>query len=91
MTSASDRPESGFGEQLRELDAAEVPGNGELVEQMFSDVRARCDKSDRSLAGFLRSRSTVVRRLIVLSIFTVLALIGWFAFPLIGAEGFSAR
>ena len=91
MTSASDRPDSGLGERLRELDAAARPENGEILEQMFSNVKARCDKSDRTLAGFLRSRSTSVRRAIVLSIFTALALVGWFAFPLIGEEGRSLQ
>ena len=87
MTSTSDRPDAGLGERLRELDAPEVPGNGQLVDQMFSSVKARCDKSDRTLAGFLRSRSTTTRRLLALSILAGLAIIGWFAFPLVGAEG----
>jgi hypothetical protein len=86
MTSASDRPDAGLGERLRELDTADVPGNGELVDQMFARMKARCDKSDRTLAGFIRSRSTTARRLIVLSILAVLGVIGWFAFPLVGAE-----
>jgi hypothetical protein len=87
MTSASDRPEAGLGERLRELDTTDMTDNGELVDQMFASVKARCDKSDRTLAGFLRSRSTAARRIMVLSIFSVLGLVGWFAFPLIGAEG----
>lgn len=87
MSSASDRPDAGLGERLRELDTVEAAGDGELVDQMFSNLKARCDKSDRTLAGFLRSRSTTVRRSLVLSIFVALALIGWFAFPLIGEEG----
>ena len=87
MTSASDRPNAGLGERLRELDAAGTSSDTELVDQMFGEMKARCDKSDRTIAGFLRSRSTTARRVIVLSIFTVLAIIGWFAFPLIGAEG----
>jgi len=43
------------------------------------------------LAGFLRSRSTAVRRMLVLSIFALLGLVGWFAFPLIGAENRSLQ
>jgi hypothetical protein len=91
MTSSSDRPEAGLDERLRELDAAETPGSDALVEEMFSDMKSRCDKSDRTLAGFLRSRSTLVRRAIVLSVFVALAVAGWFAFPLIGEEGRSVQ
>lgn len=91
MTSSSDRPEAGLDARLRELDAAETPGGDALVEEMFSDMKSRCDKSDRTLAGFLRSRSTLVRRAIVLSVFVALAVAGWFAFPLIGEEGRSVQ
>lgn len=91
MTSASDRPDDGLGERLRELDAAGVPETGPLFDEMFSELKARCDQSDRTLAGFLRSRSTAARRMIVLSIFAFLGLVGWFAFPLIAAEGRSVQ
>jgi cation transport ATPase len=86
MTSGSDRPENGLGERLRGLDPSSAPENGELMDRMFSDMKAECDRSDRTVAGFLRSRSTIARRAIVLSVFTVLALIGWFAFPVIAAQ-----
>jgi hypothetical protein len=91
MTTSSDRPDSGLSERLRELDAAGVSEDGALFEQMFSEMKASCDQSDRTLAGFLRSRSTATRRLIVLSIFGLLATIGWFAFPLIADEGRSVQ
>jgi hypothetical protein len=91
MTSASDRPDSGLGERLRELDTDEMSGNGELFERMFSDVKAKCDKSDQTLAGFLRSRSTASRRMLVLTIFAILGLVGWFAFPLVAEEGRSIQ
>lgn len=91
MTSASDRPDDGLGERLRELDASGTPESGPVFEQMFSEMKARCDRSDRTLAGFLRSRSTAVRRMIVLSIFALLGVVGWFAFPLIGAENRSVQ
>ena len=84
MTSGSDRPDDGLGERLRELDAPEPPQNGELMDRMFTDMKARCDKNDRTLTGFLRSRSTMARRLVVLAVFSMLALVGWFAFPLVG-------
>ena len=87
MTGASDRPDPGLDERLRELDAADRATRGDLVDQMFSNVRAQCDRSDQTLTGFLRSRSTMARRVIVLSTFAVLGLIGWFAFPLVAAEG----
>jgi len=91
MTSASDRPNDDLGERLRELDASGTPDSGPVFEHMFSEMKAQCDKSDRTLAGFLRSRSTAVRRMIVLSIFALLGLLGWFAFPLIGAENRSVQ
>jgi hypothetical protein len=84
MTSGSNRPEDGLGERLRELDAADSPQSDEQIDRMFTDMKARCDKNDRTIAGFLRSRSTMMRRLIVLSTFAVLAFGGWFAFPVVG-------
>jgi len=44
MTSASDRPDDGLGERLRELDAAGVPETGPLFDEMFSELKARCDE-----------------------------------------------
>ncbi|MGB5284231.1 MAG: hypothetical protein WBN29_06950 [Polyangiales bacterium] len=86
MTSGSNRPDDGLGERLRELDAPDTLGNGELMDRMFADVKAKCDKSDRTVPGILRSRSTMARRLIVLGVFAVLAVVGWFAFPLVGDQ-----
>ncbi|MGB5266801.1 MAG: hypothetical protein WBN30_09455 [Polyangiales bacterium] len=86
MTSGSNKPEAGLGERLRELDAPEMPGSAERMDRMFCNVKAECDKSDRSIAGFLRSRSTMARRAIVLSVFATLAVVGWFAFPLVGDQ-----
>jgi hypothetical protein len=86
MTSGSKRPETDLGERLRELDAPESPGNAELMERMFCNVKAECEQSDRSIRGFFRSRSTMARRAIVLSVFAVLAVVGWFAFPLVGDQ-----
>lgn len=91
MTSASDRPDAGLGERLRGLEAAELPGGDALMEHMFADVQSRCERSDRTLAGFLRSRSTAARRALVLAVLGALGLVGWFAFPLIGAEGRSVQ
>ena len=86
MTTSSDSPEAGLGERLRELDAGELPANEALIEQMFTSVKSRCDESDHTLAGFLRSRSTIVRRVIVLAVFAGLGLAGWFMFPVIAEE-----
>jgi hypothetical protein len=91
MTSASDRPDEGLGERLRELDAAVMREDAPLFEQMYAEVKAECDKSDRTVAGFLRSRSTIARRVVVLSVFALLGLAGWFAFPLIATEGRSVE
>ncbi len=84
MTSGSNRPEDGLGERLRELDADDAPQSDEQIDRMFTDMKARCDKNDRTISGFLRSRSTMMRRLIVLSVFSALAIVGWFAFPVVG-------
>lgn len=86
MTSGSDKPDKGLGERLRELEPPMATENGELMDRMFSDMKSECDRSDRTLAGFLRSRSTIARRVIVLSVFAVLALVGWFAFPVIAEQ-----
>jgi hypothetical protein len=57
---------------------------------MFSNVRADCDKSDHTIPGFLRSRSTAARRLIVLVVFSLLAIAGWYLFPVVDEQGRSA-
>jgi hypothetical protein len=86
MTSGSNRPEDGLGERLRELDAAGAPQSDEQMDRMFTDMKARCDESDQTFRGFLRSRSTMLRRLIVLSVFSILAIVGWFVFPVVGDQ-----
>ena len=91
MTSGSNRPDDGLDERLRELDAPDALQNEELMDRMFIDMKARCDKNDRTVTGFLRSRSTVARRLIVLTVFSVLAIAGWFAFPLVGDQARTAQ
>jgi hypothetical protein len=91
MTSGSNRPDDGLDERLRELNAPDAPQNEELMDRMFIDMKARCDKNDRTVTGFLRSRSTVARRLIVLTVFSVLAIAGWFAFPLVGDQARTAQ
>ena len=84
MTSGSDWPEEDLGERLRGLDAGAGPQSDAEMDRMFAGMKARCDKSDRTLRGFLRSRSTMVRRLIVLAVFAALAFGGWFMFPVVG-------
>jgi len=94
MTSGSDRPDEGLSERLRELDASDPLGasqDGELMDRMFTDVKARCDEADRTMTGFLKSRSTMVRRAIVLTVFSGLAIAGWFAFPVVGDQARTAQ
>jgi len=91
MTSGSDRPDEGVGRRLRALDAPEVADERELMDRMFAELKSQCDEDDRSITGFLRSRSTRLRRLIVLSVFALLAIVGWFAFPLIADPARSAQ
>jgi len=86
MSTGSNRPDAGGDEWLRELGAAESPEEDECIDRMFAGMKAECDKSDRTITGFLRSRSTIARRLIVLSVFAVLAIAGWFAFPLVSDQ-----
>ena len=65
MTDGSDRmsPDPGLGERLREFDAPS-DADKQLIDRMFDKVKGQCAESDRTLAGFLRSRSTLVRRAI---------------------------
>jgi hypothetical protein len=86
MNKGSERPDAGL-EQLRELGRAELGESPELFERMFSNVKMRCEQSDHTVAGFLRSRSTTVRRLIVVTVFTALAVMGWYMFPLVDEHG----
>lgn len=83
MTNGSDRlsPDPGVGERLREFDAPS-DADKELIDRMFDKVKGQCAESDRTLAGFLRSRSTLARRAIVLAVFSILAVVGWFGIPL---------
>ena len=90
MTNGSDRPGHGIGERLRELDAPDAPQNDERMDRMFADMKAECDKSDGTVTGFLRSRSTMARRLTVLAVFAALAILGWFAFPVVGDQARTA-
>jgi hypothetical protein len=91
MTTSSDRPDAGLGERLRELDSSEMPGGEALIDQMFTSMKSQCDRSDHTLAGFLRSRSTLARRVIVLSVFVGLGFAGWFMFPVIAEEAQSMQ
>ena len=85
MTTGNDRagPDAGLGERLRELAQEGPPDNDELIDRMFANVKDECTESDKTIAGFLRSRSTIVRRLIVLAAFAVLAVAGFNTFTLV--------
>jgi len=91
MTTSSDRPEVGLDERFRDLGAGGPCEDEALFDQMYSNVQSRCAKNDRTLAGFLRSRSTIMRRIIVLSVFSGLALAGWFMFPVIAEDARSMQ
>ncbi|MDH4282183.1 MAG: hypothetical protein OEV36_05990 [Myxococcales bacterium] len=84
MTSGNDSPGAGLGERLLELDPPEPAEPAEGLARMFGEVKSRCEASDRTIPGFLRSRSTVARRAIVLAVFALLLFVGWFVFPLVG-------
>jgi len=86
MTSGTERPETGL-ESLHDLDRPAPEESPELFDRMFSKVKAECDKNDHTVAGFLRGRSTKVRRFIVFSVFGALAIAGWFIFPLVDEQG----
>jgi hypothetical protein len=86
MTTSSDRPDDSLGERLRELDSSDMPGSEALIDQMFTSMKSQCDRSDHTLTGFLRSRSTLARRIIVLTVFLGLGFAGWFMFPVIAEE-----
>jgi len=86
MTSRSD--EAGLDPEivvsLRELGELEGAADSERVDRMFASIERRCEKSDKTLPGFVRSRSTVLRRLIVLAVLAVLGIMGFSMFPLAG-------
>jgi len=84
MTGVDDRPEDQLAQHLRELDASDAHARSERMDELFTALKAECQKSDRTVAGFLRSRSTMARRLIVLGVFSGLAITGWHLFPIVG-------
>jgi hypothetical protein len=75
-------PDPGLGERLRELEPAD-PVSDERLGRMYTEVKRKCEESDKTLSGFLRSRSTAVRRLIVLAVFATLAIAGWYTLPVV--------
>ncbi|MGB5811692.1 MAG: hypothetical protein WBG86_14240 [Polyangiales bacterium] len=76
-------PDAGLGERLRELDPSDPPANDELLDRMFADVQKQCDKSDKSMGGFLRSRSTLARRLVLLVVFGMLGIVALLNLPMV--------
>ena len=83
MSNRSNGADEGLGERLRALDAGDPCSEDARMDRMFADLKTECDRSDRSVVGFLRSRSTIARRLIVLAVFSALAVMGWYAFPIV--------
>ena len=86
MTSSGD--EAGLDPELvvclRELDEPGGTADRQRMDQMFASIEYRCETSDKTVPGFVRSRSTPLRRLIVLATLAALGIMGFSMFPLVG-------
>lgn len=86
MTSSGD--EAGLDPELvvclRELGEPEGTADRQRMDQMFASIERRCEKNDKTVRGFVRSRSTALRRLMVLATLAALGIIGLSMFPLAG-------
>lgn len=72
-----------MAEQLRDL-AQHEPGPGpQELDQLYASVRSQCDANDRTLAGFLRTRATWMRRLLVSAALALIAFTAWRSLPAI--------
>lgn len=85
MTSGDDTSglDPGLGERLRELESAEPPVDDDCVDRMFAELRTECDKSDKSFIGYLRSRSTMARRMIILVVFAGIGILALLNLPMV--------
>ncbi len=81
----------GFVQRLRELSPDPPVPDGETLDEMFANVQGRCNQADSTFAGYVRSRSTMVRRMIVLGVFGVLGVLGWIMFPLVDESAQSVQ
>ncbi|MEM7434065.1 MAG: hypothetical protein AAF436_02865 [Myxococcota bacterium] len=76
-------PDAGLDERLRELDADERPLDPSRMDAMYAAMRSECEQSDKSVRGFLRGRSTLARRLILLVVFTALGVVALINLPMV--------
>lgn len=85
MTGGDDTtgPDEGLGGRLRELEAGDRPTDAAAMDRMFAELKTECDKSDKSFIGYLRSRSTMARRMIILFVFTGLGIFALFKLPMV--------
>ena len=90
--SASELPDwdSGIGERLRGL-AGPGETRSETLDRVYEGLRTECERSDKSVSGYLRSRSTTVRRLIVLIAFAVILFVAIENFPMVEEPARTAR
>ena len=84
--STSELPDwdSSIGERLRELDGRDET-KSETLDRVYDGLRTQCEHSDKSVSGYLRSRSTTVRRLIVVAAFAVILFVAIENFPMVEA------
>lgn len=83
-----DRPEwdDRLGERLRGLETDGTAVAESAIDRMYGNVREQCDKEDKKWTGYLRSRSTGVRRLILCVVLAVLGAVAFLLFPMVPLE-----
>ena len=72
-----------MGETLRHL---EGPPRASDLEGMYDEVRRQCDKQDRGMAGYLKSRPTRVRRMICFSALALIGTVAMLTIPIVDAS-----
>lgn len=80
---AQSGPDPNLAERLRGLSTEPTPLAPATAERIYDDVRAECDAEDAKWTGFVRSRSTTVRRGILGSVFLLLTVIAVGLFPMV--------
>ncbi len=72
-----------IAEQLRDLAQSEAGPGSEELDRLYACVRQQCDANDRRFAGFVRTRATWIRRLLVVAAFALIAFIASRSLPMI--------
>ena len=80
-----------MAEQLRSLSRSEPDPGSEELARLYASVRGQCDANDRTVSGFLRTRATWMRRLLVLAAFALIAFTAWRSLPLIAESARSTQ